>query len=110
MGVMDIFLRRTTGRGFTSIHDLVKDVNSRVYYGGIRHLVKATIKRFVEYCQSRNIPRHDRNFTVRYQNEYPRVRSACRFDGHYHRDVPLFDGVLHIEVPSQRSQVSSCRL
>jgi glucuronokinase len=41
------------------------------YYGGIR-LVKATIKRFVEYCEARNIALHDRNFSIRYETTIPR--------------------------------------
>ena len=41
------------------------------YYGGIR-LIKATIKRFVEYCEARGLPLHDRNFSIRYQTNIPR--------------------------------------
>jgi glucuronokinase len=40
------------------------------YYGGIR-LVKATVKKFVEYCQGRH-PLHDRNFSIRYESNVPR--------------------------------------
>ena len=49
---------------FTSVYDLVQEVGLYGYYGGIR-LLKASIKRFVEYCQSRKITLHDRNFTMR---------------------------------------------
>src|SRR6266542_492102 len=41
------------------------------YHGGIR-LVKATIKRFVEYCEARRITLHDRNFSIRYETTIPR--------------------------------------
>ena len=41
------------------------------YYGGIR-LIKATIKRFVEYCDRQGVPLHDRNFSVRYVTNIPR--------------------------------------
>jgi glucuronokinase len=34
--------------------------------------VKATIKRFVEYCQARGLKLHDRNFSVRYDTNVPR--------------------------------------
>jgi glucuronokinase len=57
--------------GFRSIHDLVQDVRLHGYYGGIR-LVKATIKRFVDYCRKRNLKLHDRNFSVRYETDIPR--------------------------------------
>ncbi len=56
---------------FGSVHDLVKDVRQNGYYGGIR-LVKATVKKFVEFCQARRIPLHDRNFSLRYQTNIPR--------------------------------------
>jgi glucuronokinase len=56
---------------FRSVHDLANDVRMHGYYGGIR-LVKATIKRFVEYCDERNIELHKQNFSVRYNSNIPR--------------------------------------
>lgn len=55
---------------FTGIHDLVRDVKLHGYYGGIR-LLKATIKRFYDYCQDNQIRLHDKNFTIRYQSNIP---------------------------------------
>ena len=55
---------------FASIRELVRDVQLHGYYGGIR-LVKATIKRFVDYCQGRH-ELHDRNFSIRYESNIPR--------------------------------------
>jgi glucuronokinase len=56
---------------FTSVQDLVRDVKLHGYYGGIR-LVKATIKKFVEYCRRMELLLHERNFSVRYQTNIPR--------------------------------------
>lgn len=56
---------------FDSIQELARDVKLHGYYGGLR-LVKATIKRFVEYCQRENIALHNRNFAVRYHSDIPR--------------------------------------
>lgn len=56
---------------FRSIYDLAEDVTSHGYYGGIR-LVKATIKRFVDYCNSQDIQLHSQNFSVRYESHIPR--------------------------------------
>jgi glucuronokinase len=56
---------------FRSVYDLARDVKLHGYYGGIR-LVKATIKKFVDYCQSQHLPLHGRNFSVRYQSIIPR--------------------------------------
>ena len=56
---------------FRSVRELVEDVSLHGYYGGIR-LIKATIKRFVEYCDRQKHPLHDRNFSVRYTSNVPR--------------------------------------
>ena len=68
---VDIVLAEGDRATFGSVYDLAKDVRLHGYYGGIR-LIKATIKRFVEHCQSRGLPLHDRNFSVRYQTTIPR--------------------------------------
>ena len=56
---------------FGSVVDLVKDVKLHGYYGGMR-LLKATIKRFVEFCQRQGIALHEGNFSVRYDSTIPR--------------------------------------
>lgn len=56
---------------FRSVRELAQDVRLHGYYGGIR-LVKAAIKKFVEYCISRGHRLHDRNFSVRYESDVPR--------------------------------------
>ncbi len=56
---------------FRSIHELASDVQRHGYYGGIR-LIKATIRRFVDYCVSHDISLHDRNFSIRYESDIPR--------------------------------------
>jgi glucuronokinase len=56
---------------FRSVQDLAQDVKLHGYYGGVR-LVKATVKRFVEYCQRRGMRLHDRTFSIRYETNIPR--------------------------------------
>jgi glucuronokinase len=56
---------------FRSVQELVQDVELHGYYGGVR-LVKATVKKFVEYCQARGQSLHERNFSVRYETNIPR--------------------------------------
>ena len=56
---------------FESISDLQRHVALHGYYGGVR-LVKATIKKFVEYCQRMGYQLHDQNFAVRYASNIPR--------------------------------------
>lgn len=56
---------------FDSVEELARDVRLHGYYGGIR-LIKATIKRFVDYCGERSLTLHDRKFSIRYQTTIPR--------------------------------------
>ena len=68
---VDIVLQEDDRASFRSVKDLARDVRLHGYYGGIR-LVKATIKRFVEYCEARRITLHERNFSIRYETTIPR--------------------------------------
>lgn len=67
---LDIVLSANDRAHFRSIHDLARDVDLHGYYGGIR-LIKATIKRFVEYCQAQRRTLHERNFSIRYDTTVP---------------------------------------
>ena len=55
---------------FTSVKELVNDVRLHGYYGGIR-LLKATVKRFYDYCGRHDIELHDKNFTLQYKSSIP---------------------------------------
>jgi glucuronokinase len=55
---------------FNSINGLVRDVHLHGYYGGIR-LLKATVKKFHDYCQENLVELHDKNFTIRYHSDIP---------------------------------------
>src|SRR5205809_214328 len=55
---------------FPSMAALAGDVRQFGYYGGIR-LLKATIKRFYDYCRDQGTKLDDRNFTLRYQTDIP---------------------------------------
>ena len=68
---VDIVQTSDDRAGFRSVHDLAQDVRLHGYYGGIR-LIKATIKRFVDYCNEHSLKLHDRNFSVRYETNIPR--------------------------------------
>lgn len=68
---LEIVLAQDDRARFSSIYDLARDVKLHGYYGGIR-LIKATIKRFVDYCARRSLALHDRNFSVRYETNIPR--------------------------------------
>lgn len=56
---------------FRSVAELVEDVCQHGYYGGVR-LVKATIKRFAEYCRRQDFALHPQPFSVRYETNIPR--------------------------------------
>lgn len=55
---------------FSSVQELTNDVYMHGYYGGIR-LLKATIKKFYDYCRDNDIELHNRNFTIRYESNIP---------------------------------------
>ncbi len=55
---------------FDSIRALKEDVSSFGYYGGVR-LLKATVKRFYDYCLENNVSLAQRNFTIQYQSNIP---------------------------------------
>ena len=55
---------------FGSIGDLVEDTRTFGYYGGLR-LLKASVKRFHDYCQEGGIKLHADNFTIRYRSNIP---------------------------------------
>jgi glucuronokinase len=57
---------------FESLDELVRDVRLHGYYGGLR-LVKATIKKFAEFCRRLGHRLDDRNFSVRYESNIPRA-------------------------------------
>ncbi|HEX9003757.1 MAG TPA: GHMP kinase [Blastocatellia bacterium] len=77
---------------FDSIEEFLHDTRLNGYYGGLR-LVKASIKRFAEYCQGHNIRLANENFSLRYDSNIPRqvglagssaivtatMRALCRF-------------------------------
>jgi glucuronokinase len=55
---------------FESIKQLDENVGLYGYYGGIR-LLKASVKRFYNYCRENSIELDDRNFTIRYSSDIP---------------------------------------
>ena len=69
---LEIILSEDDRTRFRSINELHHDVELHGYYGGVR-LVKATIKRFLEYCRLKNFDLHNRNFSIRYQSNIPRA-------------------------------------
>ena len=68
---VDILLTEDDRARFRSVHDLARDVALHGYYGGIR-LIKATVKRFVDYCRVAGAALHEQNFSIRYHTTIPR--------------------------------------
>ncbi len=57
---------------FPSLDALIEDVRRHGYYGGMR-LIKATIRRFGDWCRENGILLPERNFTIRYSTTIPRL-------------------------------------
>ena len=68
--VLEILPARRDHSRFASLAELAADVRAYGYYGGIR-LIKATLKRFHDYCTEHDLPLHDRTFSVRYHSSIP---------------------------------------
>lgn len=56
---------------FKNIQALVERAGLYGYYGGVR-LIKATVKKFYEYCQHQCIQLEKKNFVLRYSSNIPR--------------------------------------
>ncbi|ALJ01698.1 mevalonate kinase family protein [Rufibacter tibetensis] len=56
---------------FKNIYQLQEQLNLTGYHGGIP-LLKASIKKFLEYCQAHGITLANKNFTIRYGSNIPR--------------------------------------
>jgi glucuronokinase len=67
---LEILPARRDHSRFGSLDELAHDVRAYGYYGGIR-LLKATLKRFHDYCHENQITHHERNFSVRYHSSIP---------------------------------------
>ena len=55
---------------YASMRELRDDVKTQGYYGGIR-LMKATIRKFLDYCEQHDIAVGDQNFSIRYRSTIP---------------------------------------
>jgi glucuronokinase len=56
---------------FDSLDEMLHDVRLNGYYGGMR-LIKASIKRFAEYCEQHDLQLPAENFSLRYESNIPR--------------------------------------
>ena len=57
---------------FASLDEMSRNLRLYGYYGGIR-LLKATAKRFFDYCQEKGLALPKRNFSVEYKINIPRL-------------------------------------
>ena len=57
---------------FESVGEFLRDQKLHGYYGGMR-LIKATIKRFHDYCREQNIELRGDSFTIQFESDIPRL-------------------------------------
>lgn len=95
---LEIILSQDDRSRFQSISELQHDVELHGYYGGVR-LVKATIKRFAEYCWKKRIQLHDRNFSVRYQSNIPRAVGLAGSSAIIVATLRALMGFYRVEIP-----------
>ena len=53
---------------FDTVRSFLRDAKLNGYYGGLR-LMKATVKRFHEYCKHSGRELHERNFTLSFESD-----------------------------------------
>ena len=85
---------------FGSVEELVQDVRSHGYYGGVR-LVKATIKKFVGYCQQQGITLHGRNFSIRYSSNIPRQVGLAGSSAIIVATLRCLMGFYEVQIPNE---------
>lgn len=56
---------------YRNIYHMVESINLHGYYGGDR-LIKAAIKKFFEFCETKEFKPENKNFTIRYYSTIPR--------------------------------------
>lgn len=69
---MGFVLSEVDDATFESADALLRDIRLFGYYGGIR-LLKAVTKVFIQHCRENGLALPDRNFTVRYTSNIPRL-------------------------------------
>ena len=84
---------------FGSLSELVANVRSTGYYGGIR-LMKATVKKFAEYCEQQGIELPRRNFTLRYESNIPRQVGLGGSSAIITAGMRALMGFFGVEIPS----------
>jgi glucuronokinase len=57
---------------YAGVQEFLRDVKLHGYYGGMR-LLKAAVRKFHEYCRKQGIVLHDRNFTLEFSSDIPRL-------------------------------------
>jgi glucuronokinase len=57
---------------YDSVATFLRDQKLYGYYGGVR-LMKAAVKRFHQYCAEQRRELHERNFTLSYKSDIPRL-------------------------------------
>src|SRR5258708_1784602 len=68
---LEIMLAPQDRCSYDSVDELCHDVRLHGYFGGLP-LVKATVRKFTDYCRKHQHAMHDRNFSLRYESNIPR--------------------------------------
>lgn len=85
---------------FDDLDELLIDVKLNGYYGGMR-LVKAAIKRFVDYCEHQGIRLAKQNFSIRYSSNIPRQVGLAGSSAIITAVIRALCGFYEVEVPQE---------
>ncbi len=95
---VELVWSETEQSSFASVDDLARDVRLHGYYGGVR-LIKATIKKFHEYCRRQEITLHEKNFSIGYQTNIPRQVGLAGSSAIIVATLRCLMEFYHVEIP-----------
>lgn len=86
------------GTRFPSLENLAVDVSRNGYYGALR-LIKASLKRFHDYCVEARIVLPDRQFSLRYETNVPRGVGLAGSSAIITATFRALQGFYEVEIP-----------
>jgi glucuronokinase len=86
---------------FDSVGNFLRDVKLNGYYGGLR-LQKAAVKKFHEYASKNDIELHDRNFTLSFDSDIPRLVGLAGSSAIITATLRALQAFYDVQIPRER--------
>jgi glucuronokinase len=86
---------------FDTVNAFLRDAKLHGYYGGLR-LQKAIVKKFHEYCRANEIELEQRNFTLSFESDIPRLVGLAGSSAIITSTLRALMQFYHVEIPRER--------